>query len=537
LILMPDDKKERARLNAILAPLFESNGPCLASFDIKRLLLLMRLEGITVANRYFDVTVADYVIDPEVRHDPGSIAERSLSMTLSGVVPDAKPGHPKAQLSEAAAMERYCEEADLALRLVSPLDAKVAEREMSALLSDVEFPLIRVLADMEWTGVRIDPTVLADLAERLRLRADALEREAYEIVGGEFNISSPTQVGMVLFERLAIDPKAKRTAKGSYSTTEQVLEKYAPTVPLVGIILKIRRLRKLISTYLEALPELVNPATGKIHTTYNQTVTATGRISSTNPNLQNIPIRTDDGREIRRAFIADPGCSIMSADYSQIELRLIADLADDRNMIDAFLSDEDIHRITASKVYGVPLEEVTDDQRRHAKTANFGIIYGISAFGLSERLGIPRKEAKQLIDGYFATYPHIRDYLTRVVDEARRDGYVTTHMGRRRYLPDINSRNAVVRGYAERNAVNAPVQGSAADIIKVAMVRIAAEIEKRGLKSRMIMQVHDELIFNVVPDEAAELLRLVISGMEGAYQGAVPLEVAAGIAPNWLEAH
>ena len=537
LILWPADRRERERLNTIVAPLFEHSGPCLAGFDIKRLLLLMRLEGISVDNRYFDDTVADYVLDPEVRHDVASISARVLGVTLSGVDPDAKPGHPKSALDESKAMARYCEEADLALRLKSSLETKVAEREMTALLGEVEFPLIRVLADMEWTGVRIDPGVLADLASRLHSRTEALEREAYEIAGGEFNISSPTQVGMVLFDRLGIDPKAKRTAKGSYSTTEQVLEKYAATVPLVGIILKIRRLRKLISTYLEALPELVNPATGKIHTTYNQTVTATGRISSTNPNLQNIPIRTDDGREIRRAFIADPGCSIMSADYSQIELRLIADLAEDRDMIEAFLSGEDIHRITASKVYGVPLEEVTDDQRRHAKTANFGIIYGISAFGLSERLGIPRKEAKQLIDGYFATYPHIRDYLTRVVEEARRDGYVTTRMGRRRYLPDINSRNAVVRGYAERNAVNAPVQGSAADIIKVAMVRIAAEIERRSLRSRMIMQVHDELIFNVYPDEADELRQLVISGMEGAYSGSVPLEVAAGIAPNWLEAH
>lgn len=537
LVPWPDNDNERERYGAIIAPLFMTDGPELVSFDIKRLLLLMRLEKITVSNKCFDTTVADYVIDPEKSHSPASVTERWLSLRLRGVDPDAKAAHPKSPLGQAEAMARYCEEADVALRLSPVLEAKVAEREMTRLLLDVEFPLLKVLADMEWTGVRIDPVALADMAARLQERADALENEAYRLAGGTFNISSPTQVGIVLFDRLAIDPKAKRTARGAYSTTEQVLEKYAARVPLVEIILKIRRLRKLISTYLEALPHLVNPRDGKIHTTYNQTVTATGRISSTNPNLQNIPIRTDDGREIRRAFIPDPGCMILSADYSQIELRLIADLANDRTMIDAFLSGDDIHRITASKVYGVPLDQVTDDQRRHAKTANFGIIYGISAFGLSERLGIPRAESKKLIEGYFATYPHIRAYLTRVVEEARRDGYVTTRMGRRRYLPDINSRNAAVRGYAERNAVNAPVQGTAADIIKVAMVRIASEIERQGLRSRMIMQVHDELIFNVVAGEEERLTALVKKGMEEAYQGAVPLEVTAGIASNWLEAH
>ena len=532
LIPWPEDKKARDTFGAIIAPLLGGNTPRLVSFDIKRLLLLLRLENISVSNAYFDASVADYVVDPEVKHDPSSIVSRHLSLPLKGVTADSKPSHPKAPLPEEQAMTRYCEEADMALRLRPILEAEVERREMTKLLREVEFPLVKVLADMEWTGVRIDPEVLSELAERLHQRADALEKEAYEMAGGPFNVGSPTQVGMVLFERLAIDPKAKRTAKGAYSTTEQVLEKYAPTVPLVSVILKIRRLRKLISTYLEALPLLVNSTTGKIHTTYNQTVTATGRISSTNPNLQNIPIRTDDGREIRRAFIPDPGCMMMSADYSQIELRLIADLSDDRTMIEAFLSGDDIHRITAAKVYGVQPEEVTDDQRRHAKTANFGIIYGISAFGLSERLGIPRAEAKKLIDGYFATYPHIREYLTRAVEDARRDGYVTTRMGRRRYLPDINSRNAVVRGYAERNAVNAPVQGTAADIIKVAMVRIWNELTSRGLRSKMIMQVHDELIFNVVPEEADELRAIVISGMEGAYQGAVPLEVAAVVNQN-----
>ena len=528
----------RADVAGLVAPLFGNGSKTvIVSLDIKRAILLLRHEGISVSANCFDVSVAHYVIDPEMKHDLATIAGKYLSLPLQGVAPDTRPGHPKNPLPQDEAVARYCEEADLALRLRPVLEAEVAEREMSSLLTDVEFPLIKVLADMEWTGVRIDPTVLIDLSARLKEQLAALEQEAYEMAGGPFNIASPAQVGMVLFDRLAIDPKAKKTAKGSYSTTEQVLEKYAHKVPLVGLILKIRRLRKLITTYLDALPALINRKTGKIHTSFNQTVTATGRISSTNPNLQNIPIRTDDGREIRRAFIPDPGDLMMSADYSQIELRLIADLSEDKDMIDAFLSGEDIHRITASKVYKVPLEEVTEDERRHAKTANFGIIYGISAFGLSERLGIARADAKKLIDGYFATYPHVREYLDKAVIEARDRGYVTTRMGRRRYLPDINSRNAVVRGYAERNAVNAPIQGTAADIIKVAMVRIYAEMQRRAMRSRMIMQVHDELIFNVVPDELDELNRIVIEGMTGAYNGAVPLEVAAGVGANWLEAH
>ncbi|MDE5989885.1 MAG: DNA polymerase I [Duncaniella sp.] len=534
--LSGDNQERRREILAAIEPLFTGQAT-LVSHDVKRGYLLLKNEGINLTAPYFDTSVAHYLIDPEMKHELRYVVSKYLRMELSGVDPDMKPGHPKTPLTTEAAMARYCEEADLALRLRAPLNEEVALREMSGLLTDVEFPLIRVLAEMEFTGVRIDASVLTDLSARLKERIRGLEEEAYEMAGGPFNIGSPAQVGMVLFERLNIDPKAKKTARGSYSTTEQILEKYAAKVPLVSLILKIRRLKKLVTTYLDALPALVNPKTGKIHTSYNQTVTATGRISSTNPNLQNIPVRTDEGREIRRAFIADPGDSMMSADYSQIELRLIADLSADRDMIEGFLSGDDIHRITASKIYGVPLEEVTEDERRRAKTANFGIIYGISAFGLSERLGIARAEAKKLIDGYFATYPHIRDYLTKSVETAREQGYVSTRMGRRRYLPDINSRNAVVRGYAERNAVNAPIQGSAADIIKVAMVSIFNEMEARGLRSRMLMQVHDELIFNIVPGEADEMHRLVVSCMENAYHGAVPLTVSAGVAGNWLEAH
>lgn len=535
-VYLPLDTADRKEMLAVVEPLF-TGSTTLVSHNIKRDYLLLKNAGIDLSAPYFDTAVAHYLIDPEMKHELRYVVARFLRLELTGVAPDAKAGHPKTALDINEAVNRYCEEADLSLRLRAPLFDEISRREMVPLLDEVELPLIRVLAEMEYTGVRIDPTVLVDLSTQLKKRVRKLEEEAYTMAGGPFNIGSPAQVGMVLFERLQIDPKAKKTARGSYSTTEQILEKYAHKVPLVSLILKIRRLKKLITTYLDALPGLINRRTGKIHTSYNQTVTATGRISSTNPNLQNIPIRTDEGREIRRAFIADPGDLIMSADYSQIELRLIADLSADKDMIDGFLSGDDIHRITASKIYGVPLAEVTDDQRRHAKTANFGIIYGISAFGLAERLGIARAEARKLIDGYFATYPHIRDYLEKAVATAREQGYVTTKMGRRRYLPDISSRNAVVRGYAERNAVNAPIQGSAADIIKVAMVRIYNEMERRGLRSRMIMQVHDELIFNVHPDELDEMRDLVICQMEDAFHGAVPLTVSAGVAGNWLEAH
>ena len=330
---------------------------------------------------------------------------------------------------------------------------------------------------------------------------------------------------------------AGHVKNGAFSTTEEILEHHRASHPIVDLILKVRGLKKLLSTYITALPELINPKTGKIHTSFNQTVTATGRISSTSPNLQNIPIRTDDGREVRRAFVPDPGCLLLSADYSQIELRLIADMSADENMVEAFLSGQDIHRATAAKIFKVTIADVTDEQRRRAKTANFGIIYGISAFGLSERLHISRPEAKQLIDGYFSSYPLIKKYIDSSIEKARELGYVTTIKGRKRMLPDINSRNAVVRGFAERNAVNAPIQGSAADIIKIAMIRIANEIKTRGMKSRMILQVHDELVFNVYTDELETLRRLVVDNMENAYSGKVPLEVGVGVGANWLEAH
>lgn len=408
---------------------------------------------------------------------------------------------------------------------------------MERLLDDIELPLVRVLAGMELAGVRLDVAALNDAARDMEKRIAALEEEIYSLVGERFNIGSPAKVGEVLFDRLKLDAKARKTKTGQYSTSEDILEKLAPKHPVVGKIMEFRALRKLLTTYLQALPAAINPETGKVHTNYNQTVTATGRISSSAPNLQNIPVRDDEGREIRRAFIADPGCLFFSADYSQIELRLMADFSDDGIMLDAFRNGRDIHAITAARIFHKSPEEVTANERRKAKTANFGIIYGISAFGLSTRLGIPRAEAKEIIDNYFMTFPGVKKYMSDSVEHAREKGYVETRMGRRRMLPDINSKNPVVRGYAERNAINAPLQGTAADIIKVAMVAIEREMRKLGLKSTMIMQVHDELNFNVIPEELPVLQELVTRQMEAAYSGKVPLTAESGVASNWLDAH
>ena len=398
-------------------------------------------------------------------------------------------------------------------------------------------PLVRVLAEMEISGVRIDTEALrrssADLGERLA----AIEQEIYELAGTSFNISSARQVGEILFERLKIDEKARKTKTGQYSTTEEVLEKLRYRHPIVDKILTYRGLRKLLSTYIDALPELINPATGKIHTSFNQTVTATGRLSSSNPNLQNIPIRDEEGREIRRAFIPEEGSLFFSADYSQIELRIMAHLSGDPAMIEAFVSGLDIHAATASKIYKVGIDEVTKEMRRKAKTANFGIIYGISTFGLAERLNIPRSEAKQLIDGYFETFPRVKQYMEQSIEVAREKGYVETLNGRKRMLPDIHSHNSVVRGYAERNAINAPIQGSAADIIKIAMVRIFDRFEREGLQAKMILQVHDELNFTVPLPEIDTVSRIVKEEMEHAATLRVPLVADTGTGSNWLEAH
>ncbi|MBQ7854801.1 MAG: DNA polymerase I [Muribaculaceae bacterium] len=536
-IKIPAESEAREQMKVVLKLLLCSKSVRFVSHDVKRDYIVLHNEGIDMGDNYYDTSVAHYLLQSEMKHALPSLAFTYLGCMVSSGVEEALQRKNGGAIEDAIVGDVMCEIADVTLRLYEKFVPMLEQEGLTSLMEEIELPFVKVLADMEIEGVRIDVNELAKMSENLSSRLHDIEQQVYELAGGEFNISSPMQVGEVLFERLKIDPKAKRTKRGAYSTTEEILEKYRNTQPIVDKILQIRGLKKLLSTYINALPELINPATGKIHTSYNQTVTATGRISSTNPNLQNIPVRTDDGREIRRAFIADEGCEIYSADYSQIELRLIADMSGDENMIEAFNSGADIHRATAAKVYGVALEEVTDEQRRYAKTANFGIIYGISAFGLSERLSISRGDAKKLIDGYYESYPQMRQYMDETLEQVRKDGYVSTIKGRRRYLPDINSRNAVVRGYAERNAVNAPIQGSAADIIKVAMIDIAREFAKEGLRSKMIMQVHDELVFNVVNDELARVKEIVKRNMENAYQGRVPLTVSAGIGKNWLEAH
>ncbi len=517
-----------------LRPLLTDTDVEIISNDYKRDLLLLRRLGIEWRAKHYDTSLAHYLLQPEMRHSLADIATEILHVRSLDAEQTSAVKKYAAINNEANVL---CQRADLTLQLYEPLKAALRINEISPELEKLEQDLAPVLADMEWNGVRIDASLLTEQSVILTRRMDDMEQQAYAMVGHPFNISSPSQVGHVLFAELKLDDKVKRTKTGGYSTTEETLEKYRNAHPLVDLILEIRGLRKLLATYINALPLLVNPETGKIHTTFNQTGTATGRLSSANPNLQNIPIRTDEGREIRRAFIADPGCMILSADYSQIELRLMADISGDPAMIDAFVHGQDIHRATAAKIYHENIENVTDTQRRNAKTANFGIIYGISAFGLSERLKIPRGEAKQLIEGYFVSYPEVKQYMTDTVEHARERGYVTTVMGRRRMLPDINSRNAVVRGYAERNAINAPLQGSAADIIKCAMVDIAARMKAAGLRSGMIIQVHDELVFNVIPEELPTLQEIITTSMKNAYRGRVELEVSVGTAANWLDAH
>lgn len=532
---MPPTDAGRSALIHALKPLFTDQATTVVSHDIKLDVLLLRRCGVELKSTYRDTAIAHYLLEPEMRHRLSDLAMQYLGyMTLDYVADNAvrKSSAPRALSPDVAG-----EHASLVLKLDDIFAGLLKEQGLDALYDDIELPVAKVLADMEWTGVRIDTAELNRLSLKLTAQVSQIEEQVYELAGHRFNVSSPMQVGEVLFDELKVDPKAKRTKRGTYSTTEEILEKYRMSYPIVDYILRIRGLRKLLATYINALPELINAATGKIHTTYNQTVTATGRLSSANPNLQNIPIRTDLGREIRRAFIPDEGHVMLSADYSQIELRLMAEMSGDPDMVEAFASGADIHRATAAKIYHKSLEEVSDTERRNAKTANFGIIYGISAFGLSERLGISRAEAKMLIDGYFASYPHIREYIDGVIDNARERGYVTTIKGRKRMLPDINSRNAVVRGYAERNAVNAPLQGSAADIIKIAMISIAREFEREGLKSKMILQVHDELVFDVVPAELERVKAIVVALMEKAFVGRVKLDVSAGVGENWLEAH
>ena len=523
-----------------LAPLFTGK-TCIVSSDIKRTMVALDRHGVAFTAPYYDTAVAHYLLQPERGHSTAEMAYELLHYTA--ITPESLLG-PKGrnqlkpqQVSPEALTRWACEAADLTLQLPDVLNDQIKQQGLEKLLHDIELPLVQVLASMELAGARIDVKALNDYSVALTEQMNRLETECHQLAGVPFNTASPAQVGEVLFDHLKIDPKAKKTKTGQYSTTEDVLMKLRYRHPLVDKILELRGIRKLLSTYVNALPALINPTTGRIHTTYNQTVTATGRLSSTNPNLQNIPVRSDDGKEIRRAFIPADGNVFFSADYSQIELRLVADLSHDKTMLDAFAHDHDIHAITAARIYHKPLEQVTGDERRKAKTANFGILYGISAFGLAQRLNIPREEAKMLIDGYYLTFPQVRDYIDRSIAQAREKGYVTTLYGRRRMLPDINSRNAVVRGFSERNAINAPIQGTAADVIKLAMVRIYRRFQQENIQSKMILQVHDELNFDVIPSELDRVQRIVIEEMEGVYKGQVKLTASHGTATNWLDAH
>ncbi len=519
---------------------------CKVTFSAKRDYVLaarLRNDDAEPLLNYFDDSLAHYLLQPDMRHGVDEVAATYLHVELPATPPlSVRTSRSRNAVSQpvehASLIERACSVALASVRLRDPLSQEVKSQGMWSLLEDIELPLSRVLARMEMAGVRIDVEALNEAADKMRSRLELLEHHIFDLAGEEFNVSSPAKVGEILFDKLALDPKAKKTKKGQYSTSEDILEKVAYKHPIVAKILEYRQLKKLLTTYLTALPEAINPATGRVHTVFNQTVTATGRISSSNPNLQNIPVRENEGREIRRAFIPSEGNLFLSADYSQIELRLVADFAGDETMLEAFREGRDIHAITAAKIYHkANVEDVTPDERRKAKTANFGILYGISAFGLASRLAIPRGEAKELIDNYFATFPTIHKYMSDSVEFAREHKYTLTKMGRKRRLPDINSKNPVVRGYAERNAINAPVQGSAADIIKKAMVDIDREMTAKGLRSKMILQVHDELNFDVVPEELPVLQELVERLMAGAYKGRVALTASAGVASNWLEAH
>jgi DNA polymerase-1 len=540
-IPIPAEREEAMKIVAEFKEVLENTETLKIGQNIKFDIEMFQNYGVRVGGPMFDTMIAHYVVQPELHHNMDYLAEiylRYRTISIEELIGPKGKGQKNMRDLDPEDIYMYaCEDADITLKLKRVLEEELRKYGAEKLFYEIEMPLVPVLVNIETNGVLLDTDALQQSSEHFTAAMQRMEQEIYELAGTEFNVSSPKQVGEVLFERLKIVEKPKKTKTGQYVTSEEVLESLRHKHPVIEKILEYRGLKKLLSTYIDALPQLVNKRTGRIHTSFNQTVTATGRLSSSNPNLQNIPIRDDNGKEIRKAFIPDEGCSFFSADYSQIELRIMAHLSGDKNMIEAFRSGHDIHAATAAKIYKLPIEEVTADMRRKAKTANFGIIYGISVFGLAERLGIERKEAKELIDGYFSTYPDIKGYMDRCINEARERGYVETIHKRKRYLPDINSHNAVVRGYAERNAINAPIQGSAADIIKVAMVNIYRRFVKEGIKAKMILQVHDELNFSVPQDEKEKVERIVIEEMERAYTMQVPLKADSGWGNNWLEAH
>ncbi len=540
-VAVPRETEAAQHMVQIFSSIYENDKILKVGQNLKYDLTVLANYGIQLKAPLFDTMLAHYLVQPELRHNMDYLAEIYLNYqtihidTLIG--PKGKNQKNMADLAPADICDYACEDADITLQLMEPLKAEMEKNQLTRVFHEIEMPLMPVLAQMERNGVRLDTEALSETGEQFRQRMQQLETEIYELAGHPFTITSPRQVGEVLFDELKLNEKAKKTKSGQYSTGEEVLEAIKHKHPIVEKILAHRALKKLISTYIDALPKLIYPATGRIHTSFNQAVTATGRLSSSNPNLQNIPVRGDDGREIRKAFVPEPGCIFFSADYSQIELRIMAHLSADEHLVNDFRCGRDIHAATASRIFHKPIEEVSRDERRKAKTANFGIIYGISAFGLAERMEVSRTEAKELITNYFDTYPRVKEYMQTSVKRARELGYIVTEFGRRRYLPDITSRNAVVRGYAERNAVNAPIQGTAADIIKIAMVRIAQRFEAEGIQSKMILQVHDELNFSVLPEELDHVKNIVIQEMEGAYTMSVPLLADCGEGKNWLEAH
>lgn len=540
-VAIPADREKAQRLVDIFKPLYESPGILKVGQNIKYDLEVLANYGITLAGDMWDTMIAHYLIQPELRHNMDYMAEVYLNYKTVHIEeligPKGKNQRSMRSLPPAEAYEYACEDADITLQLKNALEPRLKEAGVEKLFHEIEMPLVRVLAAMEMNGVRIDTGSLAETSQELTRRMQELEKEIHALAGEEFNIASPKQVGDILFGKMQITEKPKKTKTGQYVTSEEVLQSLRQKSPIVDKILQHRGLKKLLGTYVDALPKLINRKTGHIHTSFNQTITSTGRLSSSDPNLQNIPVRGEDGKEIRKAFIPDDGCLFFSADYSQIELRVMAHLSGDENMARVFREGHDLHAATAATIYRKDIRDVTRDERTKSKRANFGIIYGITVFGLAERLDIERSEAKQLIDGFFETFHKVHDYMEHSKQVARAQGYAETVFHRRRYLPDINSRNAVVRNYAERNAINAPIQGSAADIIKVAMIRIHRRFEELGLKSKMILQVHDELNFSVFPEEKDTVEKIVIGEMQNAYQLSVPLIADCGWGANWLEAH
>ena len=538
---IPENREEAQKRVEIFRSVYENEKILKIGQNLKYDLEVLRNYDIELKGKMWDTMIAHYLIQPELRHNMDYMAEIYLNYQTIHIdeLIGAKGKNQRSmrELDPKEVYEYAAEDADITLQLKNKLEPELKKQGAEKLFYEIEMPLMPVLAEMEMTGVCLDTDSLSETSKQLTQRMLDIEQRIYKLAGEHFNIASPKQVGDILFDKLKIIDKAKKTKKGQYVTSEEVLQQLRHKHEIVGLILDHRGLKKLLGTYIEALPKLINPRTGHIHTSFNQTITATGRLSSSDPNLQNIPIRGEDGKEIRKAFIPEPGCLFFSADYSQIELRVMAHLSQDPQMIEVFREGKDLHAATAANIYKKPIEEVTRDERTKSKRANFGIIYGITVFGLAERLDIPRDEAKMLIDGYFDTFPQVHDYMEKSKEVARQQGYVTTLFGRRRYLPDINSANSVVRGFAERNAINAPIQGTAADIIKVAMIHIFQRFKTEGIKSKMILQVHDELNFSVYPDEKEKVEHIVLEEMQNAYQMAVPLVADSGFGENWLEAH